>query len=150
MGRLAAVPVKGFTAIELLIYASIGALIAAFAVPFVKQAIHQTELEQALKITEESIQQARRTARIYHTDVVMRIESEGGESQDAIHLSIPEMQKDSTLNMVTEEFPMPAGIDIVSSEMVIRFDSAGEVEWPASLMIVSQKTGDPSEHLLIQ
>ena len=150
MGRLAAGPVKGFTAIELLIYASIGALIAAFAIPFVKHTIHQTELEQALKITEDSILQARRTARIYHTDVLMRIESEGDDSQDAIHLSIPEMQKNPTLNTVTEEFPLPEGVAIVSSDMVIRFDSAGEVEWPASLMIVSQKTGDLSEHLLIK
>lgn len=150
MGRLAAVPARGFTAIELLIYASIGALIAAFAIPFVKQTIHQTELAQALEITEESIQQARRTARIYHTDVVMRIESDGSESQDAIHLSIPELQKDPALNMVTEEFALPEGVDIVSSDEVIRFDAAGEVEWPASLMIVSQKTGDLSEHLLIK
>ena len=150
MGRLAAVPEKGFTAIELLIYTSIGALITAFAIPFVTQTTHQTELEQALKITEDSIQQARRTARIYHTDVVMRIESESDSSQDAIHISIPEMQRDPALNMVTEEFPLPEGIDIVSSDEIIRFDPAGEVNWPASLMSVSQKTGDLSKHLLVK
>ena len=42
MGRLAAVPEKGFTAIELLIYTSIGAVIAAFAIPFVTQTTNKT------------------------------------------------------------------------------------------------------------
>ena len=80
----------------------------------------------------------------------MRIESESDSSQDAIHISIPEMQRDPALNMVTEEFPLPEGIDIVSSDEIIRFDPAGEVNWPASLMIVSQKTGDLSKHLLVK
>lgn len=45
---------------------------------------------------------------------------------------------------------LPKGIDIVSSDIQIRFDSAGEFVRPAAVMIVSQEAGDLSEQLMIK
>lgn len=149
MGRTAAAPAPGLTAVELLIYTSIIAVVTAFAVPMVSNAMHQTKLDEALEIAEQSVQKARRIARYYNTDVELRIESDGDLKQGAITLTVPKMQRDPTMNEVREEFALPAGVDIVSSDAIIHFDATGEVDWPATVMIVSQNTDDMKQHLLI-
>ena len=150
MGREAIATEKGFTAIEFLIYASIIALVLSFAAPMVSNAIRQSQVDQAMEITEESIKQARRTARIYNTEVMMHIVSDGQPGQDAITLSIPDLQRDASLNPVTEEFAMPAGVDILSTDDVIYFDPAGEVDWPAMIVFTSLDAGDNNLSLLVE
>lgn len=150
MGREAIAPEKGFTAIELLIYASIIGLVLSFAAPMVSNAIRPSEVDQAMEITEESIKQARRTARIYNTEVLMHIVSDGQQDQDAITLSIPDLQRDASMNPVTEEFALPAGVDILSTDDVIYFDPAGEVDWPAMIVFTSLDQGENSLSLLVE
>jgi len=150
MGREATAPEKGFTAIEFLLYASIIALMLSFGAPLVSTAIRQSQVDQAMEITEESIKQARRTARFYNTEVLMHIVSDGEQDQDAITLSIPNMQRDSNLNEVKEEFALPVGVDILSSDTVIHFDPAGEVDWPAMIVFTSPEAGESSLSLLVE
>lgn len=150
MGREAIVTEKGFTAIEFLIYASIIALLISFAAPMVSSSIRQSQVDQAMEITEESIKQARRTARIYNTEVLMHIVSDGQPGQDAITLSIPDFQRDTSLNSVTEEFALPTGVDIQSTDAVIYFDPAGEVDWPTMIVFTSPDAGDNHLSLLVE
>ena len=149
MGREATAPEPGFTAIEFLIYTSIAALLLSFAAPLVNRSINQSQVDQAIEIAEESIKQARRTARIYNTEVLMHIVSDGEESQDTIKLSVPNMQRHSSLNEVSEEFALPAGVDILSTDDVIQFDPSGEVDWPAMIVFTSTHAGDGGQHLRI-
>ena len=150
MGREATAPEQGFSAIEFLLYTSIISLVLSFATPLVSNAIRQSEVDQAIEITEESIKQARRTARIYNTEVLMHIVSDGEQDQDAITLTIPNLQRDASLNEVKEEFPLPVGVDILSTDAVIHFDPAGEVDWPAMIVFTSPDEGDSSLSLLVE
>lgn len=150
MRREATAPEKGFTAIELLIYASIVGLVISFAFPIASKAIKQSQVDQAVEITEESIKHARRTARIYNTEVLMHIVSGQEQDQDAITLSIPDMQRDASLNEVKEEYTLPAGVDILSTDNVIHFDPAGEVDWPAMIVFTSAQEMDRSLSLLVE
>lgn len=140
----------GFTAIELLIYVSVIALVVVFAVPFTQSAMHQSEVEQALEIAEDSVRQARRSAMMLNTDVEMRIESDRSRENDAITLVYPELRRSQVLNEVQEEFALPDGVDIISSDAVIRFAPNGEVEWPATVLLVSQTTADLGQQLRIE
>lgn len=144
------VDTKGFTAIEFLIFISAIALVIAFAIPAARSAFFQSSLDQAKDITEESIKCARRTARMYKTDVLMRIESDRLPANDAITLSLPNLQQDQVLNRVHKEFALPEGVDITSDEMTILFDPAGKADWPATVMLVSQAEDSPVERLRIE
>jgi len=88
------VPGKGLTAIELLIIISIVALVVAFAAPMMKAMSPKSEFEQAIEITEASVEQARWTARFYKAEVFLRLETDENREQHSITLSVPKMQKD--------------------------------------------------------
>jgi len=142
-------PGAGFTAIELLILIAVAAIILSFALPAARTSIHEAQLEQALKITRDSVRHARRTARIYNTEVLMQIESNRLQTADTITLTFPEMQRDPALARIREEFVLPEGVDITSGDMLIQFDAGGEVEWPTTVVIASQDRSGPSEYLKI-
>ena len=150
MGREATSPERVFTAIEFLIYVSIAALLLSFAAPLVDRATNRSQVNQAMAITEESIKQARRTARIYNTEVLIHIVSDGEESPDAIKLSVPNLQRHSSLNEVSEEFALPAGVDILSTDDVIQFDPSGEVDWPTMIVFTSPEAEDSGLRILVE
>lgn len=140
----------GFTAIELLVYISAIALIVVFAAPFTKSAMQQSKVEQALEIAEDSVRQARLSAKMLNMDVEMRIESDRNRENDAITLVYPELRRNEMLSEVQEEFALPDGVDIISSNAVIRFAPNGEVEWPTTVLLVSQTTTDLNQQLRIE
>jgi prepilin-type N-terminal cleavage/methylation domain-containing protein len=150
MIRTTLAPAKGLTAIELLIVISIVALLVAFAAPMIKTMSPKSEFEQAIEITEASVEQARWTARFYKAEVLLRLETDENQKQHAITLSVPKMRKDLVLNEVKERFPLPTGIQIVSEDTVIIFDPNGEVELPAHLLISSNQAGYKSHQLVVK
>ena len=143
-------PAKGLTAIELLIIISIVALVVAFAAPMIKTMSSKSEFEQAIEITEASVEQARWTARFYKTEVLLRLETGENQKQHSITLSVPQMQKDLVLNEVKEEFPLPIGIQLVSDDTIIRFDPAGQVELPAHILVSSNQAEYKSHQLVVR
>lgn len=119
---------KGLTAIELLIIASIVALVAVFAAPMLSKAIFRTEFQEAVNITETSIDRARETAKFYKTDVLLQFGTGEGGPQNVIRLTIPELQRDETMNEVGEEFLLPASTQIYSERRAAHFNAEGELE----------------------
>jgi len=150
MIRKGIAPAKGLTAIELLIVISIVALLVAFAAPMIKTMSHKSEFEQAIEITEASVEQARWTARFYKAEVLLSLENDENQKQHSITLSVPQMQKDLVLNEVKEEFPLPNGIQIISDETIIRFNPAGEVELPAYILVSSSQAENESRQLVVR
>ena len=141
---------KGLTAIELLIIISIVALVVTFAAPMIKTLSFKSEFEQAIEITEASVEQARWTARFYKTEVILQLETGENQKQHSIKLSVPQMQKDLVLNEVKEEFPLPIGIQLVSDDTIIRFDPAGQVELPAHILVSSNQAEHKSRQLVVR
>jgi len=150
MIRKGIAPAKGLTAIELLIVISIVALLVAFAAPMIKTMSPKSEFEQAIEITEASVEQARWTARFYKAEVLLSLENDENQKQHSITLSVPQMQKDLVLNEVKEEFPLPNGIQIISDETIIRFNPAGEVELPAYILVSSSQAENESRQLVVR
>jgi Tfp pilus assembly protein FimT len=143
-------PAKGLTAIELLITVGIVAVVVVFASPILSSMIWKSELDQAIEITESSVKQARETARFYAVDVMLQLQTDENREQQSITLSIPAMRKDAVLNEVKEEFVLPVGIQIISDERTVHFDSAGEVEWPAHVTIVSNQAKGKTREFVIE
>jgi len=143
-------PWKGLTAIELLIIISIIALIVAFAAPMMKAMSSKSEFEQAIEITEASVEQARWTARFYHAEVLLSLETDENQEQHSITLSVPKMRKDLVLNEVKERFPLPVGIQIASDDTIIRFDPTGKVESPTQILISSNQAEYKSHQLVVK
>jgi prepilin-type N-terminal cleavage/methylation domain-containing protein len=139
---------KGLTAIELLIAISILALIIIFTAPMITRS--NPEFEEAIKITESSVEQARKTARYYKTDVLMRLETDRQMNLQSITLSIPDMQKNNALNEVKEAFPLPAGVHVSSEAETIQFNHQGEVKNPANLLFESELVENASLQLVIR
>jgi len=150
MIRTIIAPVKGLTAIELLIIMSIVALVVTFAVPVIIVMSPKSEFEQAIEITEESVAEARRTARFYRAEVLLHLETDENQKQQSITLSVPKMQKDLVLNEVKEKFPLPIGIQIVSDDTIIRFDPTGEVEIPSHILVSSNQAELKSRRLVVK
>lgn len=141
---------NGLTAIELLIITSIIALITVFATPMMSSVFFETELEKAAKITGKSIEKARVAARFYDTDIQMRIEADGNLSRHAITLSIPRSNQEMMLNEIREVFPLPDTVRVVSGDMLILFNSEGEVDYPALLTLTSTEGDFEREQIMIE
>ena len=127
-------PAKGVSALDLLIIAAALAIVAVIATTVVDFAKPKSELEQAIAITDSSVQHARKTARLYKTDVMMRLVVKDHDEQQTIVLSFPKMQKDPVLNEVNEEFVLPPGIQIVIDGEIVHFEPDGEVELPGQIL----------------
>jgi len=141
---------KGLTAIELLIIASIVALVAVFATPMLSKAVFTTDVGTAIEIIESSIDSARETARFYQTGVEMRIENNEEQERVAITVTIPMMQGDTALNEVQEQFLLPAGVRVLSDKRVIQFDADGAVDQPAHTLLVLNRAEDKGRQLVIE
>jgi len=139
---------KGLTALELLITTGVAAVLVAFAAPLVSSLMSKSELEQAIEITESSVQQARQTARIYKTDVLMRLEMDEQEKLQYIVISIPALKRDLALNEVKNKVTLPSGFQAFIDGETVLFDSSGEVELPVDVTVVSNKS-DEASHLLV-
>jgi hypothetical protein len=143
-------PAKGASALELLIIAGAIAVLVAFASTIADFAKPKSELEQAITITESSVQLARKTARLYKTDVIMRLVVKDHEKQQSIVLSFPKMQKDPVLNEVKEEFVLPPGIQIVIDGEIVHFEPDGEVELPGQILVLSNQAENISHQFVIE
>jgi hypothetical protein len=143
-------PAKGASALELLIIAGAIAVLVAFASTIVDFAKPKSELEQAITITESSVQLARKTARLYKTDVIMRLVVKDHEKQQSIVLSFPKLQKDPVLNEVKEEFVLPPGIQIVIDGEIVHFEPDGEVELPGQILVLSNQAENISHQFVIE
>ena len=143
-------PAKGASALELLIIAGALAVLAAFASPVVGDAKPKSELEQAIIIAESSVEHARHTARFFKTDVLMSLGAEDKQSRQSIILSMPDMQKDPSLSEVKKEFVLPPGIQIAGDDEVIHFESSGEVELPASVLVITHLAEHTSHQFVIE
>lgn len=141
---------KGLSAIELLIIASIVALVAVFATPMLSKALFNSDVKEAIDIIESSVENARETARYYQTEVIMRIETDEEQEQFAITVSIPSMRKDETMIEVQEEILLPAGVRVFSDERIIQFNADGEVELPAHTLLVFNQARDKGRQLVIE
>lgn len=109
-----------------------------------------TEFDTAIEITESFIDHARATARVYNADVLVRIEPDNALGQQAITLTIPKMKRDPTMEEVTEEFLLPAGVRLVSDEGIIHFNSKGEIAEPSHTLVLFSETFDESRQLVIK
>jgi Tfp pilus assembly protein FimT len=148
MVRIITSPEKGLTAIELLIIVSVVAVLVIFTAPLLSGS--KSEFDQAVKITESTVEQARQTARFYKTNVLIRLETDEQKNHQSITLSIPRIKSQSVLNEVTEEFQLPEGIQVISEDQVIHFDERGEIAIPAQLLFVSDRLKDQSRQLVIR
>ena len=143
-------PAKGASALELLIIAAAIGVLVAFASTVVDYVKPKSELEQAITITESSVEHARQTARFFKTDVLMSVGAEDKQLRQSIILSMPEMQKDPALNEVKKEFVLPPGIQIAGIGEVIHFESSGEVESPASVLVITHLAEHTSHQFVIE
>ena len=143
-------PAKGASALELLIIVAAIAVLVAFASTILDYVKPKSELEQAITIIESSVEHARQTARFFKTDVLMSLGPEDKQLQQSIILSMPEMQKDPALNKVKKEFVLPPGIQIAGDDEVIHFESSGEVELPASVLIITNLAEHTSHQFVIK
>jgi hypothetical protein len=150
MIRITGYSAKGMTALELLITTGVVAVLVAFAAPLISSLGSKSELEQAIEITESSVQKARDTARLYHTDVLMSLEMDEQKKLQSIVLSIPAMQRDLTLNEVKEDITLPIGFHAFMDGEIIHFDPTGEVEIPVAVTVVSNQTDTVSHRLEIE
>ncbi|MCJ7814823.1 MAG: hypothetical protein MUP31_02100, partial [Xanthomonadales bacterium] len=137
-------------AIELLIITSVVAIVAVFATPILSNALFPSDFQRAIDITESSVEQARVTARYYKTDVLMQVQEEDEQDRQAITLVIPTMQTNANMNEVKVVFLLPAGVRVVTTEQVIRFNPDGEIELPAQTMTFLDPIHDKSQQLVIK
>jgi Tfp pilus assembly protein FimT len=140
---------KGLTAIELLIIASVVAIVAVFATPMISNAVLPSVFKEGIKMTESSVEQARQTARFYNTEVLMRVGDENAPDRQVITLVIPEMQKAKAMSEVTVKFILPAGVRVVSQEQVIHFKPNGEVEQPSETLTIFDQVHNESRKLAL-
>jgi Tfp pilus assembly protein FimT len=144
-------PESGLTVIELLIITSVLAIITVFGTPILSNALSPSEFQRGIDICETSVKQARQTARFYHTDVLMKVGYDETQNQQTITLLIPRMQRTPTMNEVTVEFVLPAGVEVTSQEHVIHFMPNGEVEPPSeTLNIFNQIEGESHQLALVE
>lgn len=143
-------PQEGLTAIELLIITSVVAIVLIIAAPVLSKAAKPSDVDLAVQNTESFINHARATARVYKTDVLMRIAPSDYPGQQAIKLTIPEMKKDASMNEVEEEFLLPEGVRLLSVGETIHFKSDGEIGPPARTLVLYNLEHDKARELVIR
>jgi Tfp pilus assembly protein FimT len=141
---------RGLTAIELLIYTSILALITVFAAPMMSSVLLESDLDKAEEITEESIQKARVSARLYGSDVTLRITASGEQARHGITVSIPRAGQDTTLGVLTKEYALPVTVRVVSGDTLVMFNPDGGVNSPTTVMLASVDGASQRRNLVIE
>jgi type II secretory pathway pseudopilin PulG len=140
---------RGITAIELLIIISVLAILVVFAAPVVSSAFWTSEVDEAVKVTEKSVREARALARLYQTNVVVRIESDEGRDP-LITVTVPSRHKDIDVGGVRDEVALPRDVQVLGGDVVVRFNPAGEVELPALVMLASSADTRGATKLIIE
>jgi type II secretory pathway pseudopilin PulG len=148
MERTRKLAVQGITAIELLIIISVLAIVIVFAAPVVSSAFWSSDVDQAVKVTEKSVREARTLARLYKTDVIVRIESDK-EPQPLITVSIPSRHRDIDVGEVKEEFTLPGDVQVLGGDIMVQFNPEGEVDLPTLVTLASRMDLRDTHKLII-
>ena len=138
------------TAIEALIAASAVFVLVVLAVPPLNHWTARSELQSARETLEASIVNARQTARIYQTEVVLSVQAGQDESGTLTYSVISPHSSDYTLDFEDKKYHMPTGVRLTSDRDIIRFDAQGTVEPPAQLVLVSTAYESIREQVLLQ
>jgi len=141
---------RGFTAIEALIAASAVVVLVLFIVPMLGQSAAKSELNLAVEILQSAIVNARQAARIYKTDVVLSVQTGPDDSSTLSYLVHPPQQSEQTIDFEAKNYPMPAGVRLMTDRDVIRFNASGAVVPPAQLVLVSTADEDVREQILLE
>ena len=138
------------TAIEVMIAASAVFVLVVLAVPPLNQWTARSELKSAREILETSIVNARQTARIYQTEVVLSVQTGQGDSGTLTYTVISPQPSEYTLDFQEKKYSMPADVRLTSDRDIIRFNALGTVEPPAQLVLVSTAYESIREQVLLQ
>jgi len=141
---------RGFTAIEALIAASAIAVVVMFTIPKVGQRTARSELNTAVEILQSSIVNARQTARIYHAEVVLSVQTGLDESSVLSYLVRPPQKSEETINFEAKNYPIPPGVRLVTDRDIIRFNASGVVVPPAHLVLVATADENVREQILLE
>ena len=139
---------RGITAIELLIVISALAIVIVFAAPVVSSAFWTSKVDQAVKVTEKSVREARTLARLYKTDVIVRIDSDT-DPQPVITVSIPSRYQDIDVGEVREQFTLPGDVQVLGGDVMVQFNAEGEVDLPALVTLASRMDLRDTHKLII-
>ena len=143
-------PKHRVTAVEILIAASAVFVLVVLAVPPLNHWTARSELKSAREILEASIVNARQTARIYQTEVVLSVQAGQDDSGTLTYSVISPHPSDYALDFQDKKYHMPTGVRLTSDRDVIRFDAQGAVEPPAQLVLVSTDYESIREQVLLQ
>lgn len=141
---------RGFTAIEALIAASAVVVLVAFTIPMLDHRTAKSELNTAMEILQASIVNARQTARIYQTDVVLSVQTGLDDSSTLSYLVRPPQQSDQAIDFQAKNYPIPAGVRLTADRDIIRFNASGVVVPPAQLVLVSTADENIREQVLLE
>ena len=141
---------RGFTAIEALIAASAVVVLVVFTIPMLGHRTARSELNSAVEILQASIANARQTARIYQTDVVLSVQTGLDDSSTLSYLVRPPQQSEQTIDFQAKNYLMPAGVRLTTDRDIIRFNASGVVVPPAQLVLVSTADEDIREQILLE
>lgn len=141
---------RGFTAIEALIAASAVMVLVVFTIPMLGHRTARSELNTALEILQASIINARQTARIYQTEVVLSVQAGLDESSTLSYLVRPPQQSEQTIDFQAKNYPIPTGVRLTADRDIIRFNASGMVVPPAQLVLVSTADENVREQILLE
>ena len=143
-------PKHRVTAVEILIAASAVFVLVVLAVPPLNHWTARSELKSAREILEASIVNARQTARIYQTEVVLSVQAGQDDSGTLTYSVISPQQSEYTIDFQEKKYHMPTGVRMTSDRDVVRFSPQGTVEPPAQLVLVSTADESIREQVLLQ
>ena len=149
MERSLKTPARGVTVIEVLIMISVIAVLIVFAAPMVGSAFSTTEVDEAVRITEKSVREARALARLYRTDVYVKIES-SDDRAPSITVSMPGRHQHVDVGQRKEEFALPGQVQVLSGDAMLQFNPEGEVDLPAMVMLASRVDQRDFQRLVIE
>ena len=140
---------RGITVIELLIIVSVLAILVVFAAPVVSSAVGTSDVDEAVKVTEKSVREARVLARLYRTEVYVRIESDERQ-RSLITVSVPARHQDIDVGGVRDEVSLPGGVQVLGGDVMVQFNPDGEVDLPAMVMLASRVDERNAHRLIIE
>jgi Tfp pilus assembly protein FimT len=141
---------RSFTAIEALAGLSAVLVLVMLAAPTQDQHPAKSEMSSALELLESSIDNARRTARIYNTDVLLRIGTEHAGTSTLSYSVQSAQSSEEAMDFWSKDYQLPPGVRLTAERESIRFDDRGVVDPPAQLVLVSVADESIREQILLQ
>ncbi|MSQ98977.1 MAG: hypothetical protein EXR85_06765 [Xanthomonadales bacterium] len=141
---------RGFTAIEAIIAASAVAVLVVFAIPTLGHRTARSEVNTAVEILQSAIVNARQTARIYQTDVVLSVQVGLDDSSTLSYLVSPPQQSEQSIDFQAKNYPIPTGVRLTADRDIIRLNASGMVVPPAQLVLVSTTDENVREQILLE